>query len=236
MQFKNFKDVEAMLTSRGQRKIGNNTYLRRRDAATIGLQYHETDVVTFTPSGLILTSGGWRTVTTKERINWALESIGYRVSQDKGTWFIIPLSCPDSRYAVAFHDGIRVSYCGTVRASARTQSKETKRRARIMELINAYLRDFAWDKCGDIGRDCLYCQFNWPDATKNTAHLESHLKDKYYMISLVGDAMRYSGYSDTAITMFCHPEHRASFDRDIANVKRAMRRYFKGMLLDRTGE
>lgn len=224
--FKNFKDVEAMLTSRGQKKIGNNTYLRRRDAVTISLQYHATDVVTFTPSGLILTSGGWRTVTTKERINWALESVGYRVSQDKGTWFIVPLSCPDSKYTVAFHDGIRVSYRGTVRANSQKQNKETKRRALIMKLINVYLRDFAWDKCGDIGGDCWYCLTDWPDAAKNTAHLESHLKDKYYMTSLVGDAMRYSGYSDMAV----------SFDRDTANVKRAMRRYFKGMLLNRTGE
>ncbi len=119
MKFNNFKDVAAMLTSRGQKKIGNNTYLRRRSDDSIGLQYHETDVVTFTPSGLVLTSGGWRTLTTKERINWALESVGYHVFQDKGAWFIGPLSNPRSKHAVRFHDGIRVSYRGTIRAKGR---------------------------------------------------------------------------------------------------------------------
>ena len=117
MKFKSFKDVEAMLTNRGQRKIGNNTYLRRRDAATIGLQYHATDVVTFTPSGLTLTSGGWRTVTTKERINWALYAIpGMTLWQSKGQWYLNNPNAPkwDPKTTPVFHDGMRVSYHGTV--------------------------------------------------------------------------------------------------------------------------
>lgn len=107
-----------MLTSRGQKKIGNNTYLRRRDAATIGLQYHETDVVTFTPSGLVLTSGGWWTKTTKERINWALEALGLYCVQDGGNWYV-STNWQDKTTWTAFHDGIRVSYRGTVYANRR---------------------------------------------------------------------------------------------------------------------
>ena len=230
IDFKNFADVEALLTNRGQRKIGNNTYLRRRDAASIGLQYHATDVVTFTPSGLVLTSGGWQTVTTKERINWVLESIGLYCLQNKGNWYI-STNRQDKTTWTAFHDGICISYKGKVRANATTQSKETTRRARIIKLINAYLKGFSWDKCGNVRGDCFCCQFQM----KDNDHLESHLKEKYYMVSLVINALKYRGHTDTAITMFCSPEHRESFDRDGANVKRAMRQYFKGMLLDKIG-
>lgn len=237
IQFSNFKDVEALLTSRGQKKIGNNTYLRRRSDYSIGLQYHATDVVTFTPSGMVVTSGGWYTTTTKERINWALESVGLYVYQEKGTWYLQDRQLDRT----VFHDGIHMSYQGEISANGQKQSKETEHRVRIMKLINAYLRDFSWDKCGDQGGDCWYCSMcdvktgeAWGDSVKDTDHLESHLKDKYYMTSLVVNAMKYSGYQDTGIAWFCSPEYR---DRhDLLTVKRAMRKYFKGMLLDRTGE
>jgi hypothetical protein len=115
IDFKSFTDIEGMLTSRGQRKIGNNTYLQRRADLTIGLMYHATDVVTFTPDGITLNSGGWRTVTTKERINWVLSGLGLRLFTDKRTWYIIEAWMGwDTKKATVFHDGIQVSYDGKI--------------------------------------------------------------------------------------------------------------------------
>lgn len=52
--------------------------------------YHQTEVVRFNASRIILNSGGWRTVTTKTRMNQAANQfgLGFRVSQKKGIWTV----------------------------------------------------------------------------------------------------------------------------------------------------
>lgn len=57
-------------TNRQERKIGNNTYAEIEHDKSISVRLHGTDVVRFYPNGLVkLNSGGWRTHTTKQRIN-----------------------------------------------------------------------------------------------------------------------------------------------------------------------
>lgn len=66
------------------------------------VQYHATDIVIARPDGTItLNSGGWRTPTTKERINRYLPT-GYTLIQDKHTWYIKQPNGAD----VLFQDGI----------------------------------------------------------------------------------------------------------------------------------
>jgi hypothetical protein len=70
----------------GRKKLENNTYLERIDAETIGVRLHETFVVRINRDGTYsLHTGGWMTVTTKDRIN-AYGPVG--VSQHKGDWFL----------------------------------------------------------------------------------------------------------------------------------------------------
>lgn len=67
----NYTALDERLTGRCKlrRKIANNTYAERRGEA-IAVRLHDTDVVTFHPNGDIqLNTGGWFTVTTKERMN-----------------------------------------------------------------------------------------------------------------------------------------------------------------------
>ena len=57
-------------TNRQERKIGNNTYAEIEHDKSISVRLHGTDVVRFYANGLVkLNSGGWRTHTTKQRIN-----------------------------------------------------------------------------------------------------------------------------------------------------------------------
>jgi hypothetical protein len=52
-----------------RRKVANNTYAERR-WPDIAIRLHDTDVVTLHPDGSItLNTGGWYTVTTKDRLN-----------------------------------------------------------------------------------------------------------------------------------------------------------------------
>src|SRR5665213_3455922 len=82
----NYQTANAKLTGRckDSRKVANHTYLKRR-GEDIALQLHQTDVVTMHPDGSItLDSGGWRTLTTKARIN---DHYNY-ISQRKGIWYL----------------------------------------------------------------------------------------------------------------------------------------------------
>lgn len=53
-----------------RRKIANNTYLERLVDNSIAVRLHATDVVVIFPDDVVvLNSGGWRTKTTKDRLN-----------------------------------------------------------------------------------------------------------------------------------------------------------------------
>lgn len=87
----NFQQANDLLTGRCQqsRKLGNNTYLKRR-GNNIAVMLHATDVITFKPDNTaVLDSGGWRTVTTKARMNKYLFDDTRQTNylyQDKGIW------------------------------------------------------------------------------------------------------------------------------------------------------
>ena len=73
------------------RKVtGVATSIRMEQGKTI-VRYHSTDVVTVYPNGNVkLDTGGWRTATTKVRMNQASAQfgLGFRVYADKGEWYV----------------------------------------------------------------------------------------------------------------------------------------------------
>jgi hypothetical protein len=82
-----YQRAKEKLAGRESRKIANNTYLKAREAGAIALRLHETDILTYTPDGkCILNSGGWRTVTTKARMNDYAP--GAPIIQKAGVWYI----------------------------------------------------------------------------------------------------------------------------------------------------
>jgi len=83
-----YKSFDTQLGKRDSRKIGNNTYLKRRADTEIAIMLHATDVVTYKQSGeVVLNSGGWHTVTTKDRISEYIPN-SYQVGQEKGIWYV----------------------------------------------------------------------------------------------------------------------------------------------------
>lgn len=57
-------------SSANRRKIGNNTYATIQPDGSVTIRLHATDVVTIYPDDAVkVNSGGWRTSTTKNRIN-----------------------------------------------------------------------------------------------------------------------------------------------------------------------
>ncbi len=52
--------------------------------------YHSTKVVDFSNESIRLNSGGWRTVSTKDRMNQTSVqfNLGFRIFQDKFVWYV----------------------------------------------------------------------------------------------------------------------------------------------------
>ena len=96
------EDVYHPIIMANGKPIKNNTRLFRHDNGVIDifftLRLHNTDIITIRPQGWELNAGGWRTVTTKHRLN-NYGPVG--VSQVKGEWIT---GTHDGD--VPFHDGI----------------------------------------------------------------------------------------------------------------------------------
>ena len=72
-------------------RVGTTATSITRHDGILRVTYHGTDVVTVGPNGSVgLSTGGWRTVTTKARMNQASNQfdLGYTVYQEKGDWFV----------------------------------------------------------------------------------------------------------------------------------------------------
>ena len=99
---KTFDEANAFLGSKNERKIGNNTVLVRTSEG-IKVRLHDHTVVLFTEDKKVfVSSAGWKTTTTKDRINQFIS--GY-VFQKKGIWFY---KASDGTI-VPFTDGMIVS-------------------------------------------------------------------------------------------------------------------------------
>lgn len=82
-------------------KLCNNTWVEDLGESVVGIRLHNTTILMLYPDGRFrVNSGGYRTVTTKQRINALLPS-GYRVFSKKFEWF---MSTP-SGDVFSFDDG-----------------------------------------------------------------------------------------------------------------------------------
>ena len=102
----------------------NNTSIRRgtdnEGRATLTVRLHSTDVVTLTTLArslaVKLDSGGWRTVTTKARINQGASEyrLPFRVQQDRGQWYVTYRPGDAGAFTVEFEDGLTFPVVGAI--------------------------------------------------------------------------------------------------------------------------
>lgn len=183
--------------------VANNTRLFERENGSIAIQLHSTDVVTYhSDDSCTLDSGGWQTVTTKERMNCYAPG---RVYSDKGVWYVNYCS---KQYLYA--DGMTLHNDGTVTGAKEfnkeleklVQKKRTKIRNYAKLFVDAlYKGKIAAPSAGD----CFFCQMVVADgkdkgkplgeACKDHSHIESHLAEKYFVPSLLYRALEAFGAS-----------------------------------------
>jgi hypothetical protein len=170
--------------STGQRA----TLVHRIDPERIAVQYHDTDVVTYhADGGVTLNSGGWRSQTTKERIN---EYAPVYLRQERGIWYLSG--------DTVFQDGITIAADGTVTGAAPADAKQQS--ARLRKQITRYTRAyvaalFAGEVDAPSNGDCWYCLMKTADGntlgeqSHNTDHLTGHFEESYFVPSLLARAI-----------------------------------------------
>lgn len=192
---KTYQQLNEALTGRNtqRRKLANNTYAERRSGRVIAIRLHQTDIVTFFPDGKIVAStGGWKTHTTKDRLNDYLPS---RIWQKSGRWFL-----GSNGSTVEFADGLTFNPDGTI-TGAKPQSEsdaEKQLQKRIAVYCKALSEKLPLPMPG--AGDCFYCQMRevktglpLGECTHNTGHLESHMEENYFVPSLVWSALEHAG-------------------------------------------
>jgi len=231
-------DLAALfLHTRGKpvprKKLANNTYVERRNDSTIAVRLHNTDVVTFhehSPyrpgaSGIravTLSTGGWLTVTTKDRINTVL-AWPMRVYSERGTWAVTLEGWQNTDNAVRFTDGITFEALhGDMRPVERTllpgedQARQDRHNTSTKRLINRYvtrLTDERLQAALSFGQNpdaCVMCRphtriphdkapdreriITVGDAMEDTEHLLEHLQEGVYPFQLLFAAVAERGY------------------------------------------
>lgn len=182
--------VTLTLNGRDSKKVGNNTYLKRR-GEDIALMYHTTDILTWKANGdIVYITGGWKTHTTKERFNsWG----PLHVFQVRGVWYY-----GHWKERNVYADGM-IYRNGTV---ILPEGAETGRHLlavgkQINEYVKGYVAKFRDGTLNipDAG-DCFYCHMVDVKTGKpmpGTDHLTSHFEEKYYVPSLLVNAVEECG-------------------------------------------
>ncbi len=100
----NYLQALKMLNGSDARTIGYNTYLEKDswESGTIHVRLHATNIVTFyaCTDSVRVNTGGWQTITTRERMNRYLPE-GFRVFNSKRVMW---MGLPDGT-RVEFQDG-----------------------------------------------------------------------------------------------------------------------------------
>ncbi len=174
------------------------------------IRLHNTDIVTFKPNGkIILNSEGYKTVTTKDRMNDVLNQKGFSIYQLKGIWYVSHRQ--EALYkvnSVPYYDGIVIPDCfkddKLVKKANKVEKQELKLRKDILNFSKLITKD---NIPVPSSGDCWYCCLRTDDnqylgqATGNTDHLLQHIKEGYMHGSLIYNACKFVGYREPQFIM-----------------------------------
>jgi len=207
--------------------IGNNTVKYYDHDGNMYIRLHNTDIITSDGITMRLYTGGWRTVTTKDRLNKYVPG-NIHIWSEKGEWMISNTGWSDPAFiAYPFYEGIKIDlHHGTVIVSKELEEelKAIAERKRLNKLIKKYcktLKDMDTLPMPN-GGDCWFCSMFERGGLDSTDHLISHLEEEYIHGSLLVNALRWAGYRPEV-----HMDPLFGL-RDV--VVRTVRRYFKAKL------
>jgi len=180
--------------------INNNTVWYKLKDGTTKIRLHLTDIVTRQNSGdIILNSGGWKTITTKDRLNSFLQPLGFYISQQNSVWYI-KKDGKDTNYI--FNDGMIITNNGDIKNTTIKNEKKTEDlKKKVNEYVKNYVNLLVNRKLPQpTNGDCWYCLMKTEDGrtlgdVSSSDHMLNHLKEKYYVPSILANAVEEFGMS-----------------------------------------
>jgi hypothetical protein len=239
--------------------IDNNTRVIRH-IGHVAIKLHNTEIVTYYKSGWIeLNSGGWLTVTTKDRMNTYSP---IRVWANKRVWYV---TFNNKTYLYEDHMSFNLEsgnvYGGPDKSELAKECnpQQIKNKEKELKRINNYVKNFI-DKFlkGEIAPmssgDCWYCLSHVQgsgippiqtlnsngvvtDGFDETHHIRSHIKSKYYVPSLLFNAIKETPhlsqmdkYTITQIYNGGKIENNSWLDLTGRNLRSTLSRYIRKQL------
>jgi hypothetical protein len=215
--------------------IDSNTVEYTRANGDRVIRLHHTDIVTVKANGdIVLNSGGWQTVTTKDRMN-CKAIYPWRIYQMNKIWYV---HTGDNKHV--FADGITLHADGTVTGAGPDPKTLDILDKKILAYVKGYMAALDSSKVpAPSNGDCWYCLMrtvpgNEPlgEATKSVDHIESHFAEKYYVPSLVTRAIEVFPVSQAAkwyLGALWNGGQDSAWGKDIAarQIRTSLRRYLR---------
>lgn len=189
----------------------HNTFEYSVKEGEVRYRLHNTDIAVIEDGKTItLFTGGWKTVTTKDRINKILRDFLWHdvhmlVNQRNSKWFVSG--------GVEFFEGIKITRDGQVSEPPKSALREAAQVEAWMKRVNTWAKKIRKD--GPMlpnGGDCWCCMFitnrvggpvpTIEELKKDPGHLIQHLKENYLHGTLLVLAMKVGGYNDSQIGYF----------------------------------
>ncbi len=194
--------------NKDDRPIANNTRVIRRSEHSIAIRLHETDILTFHSNGAIqFFTGGWKTVTTKDRINRFAPS-GISIYSEKFLWYL-KIGDWQSGKRYLFEDAMWIDANGNVidselkpipEHSPEAEKAKRKQLAKIDKFIRNGLKRLAAGEISQSEGDCWICsmkQVGTGDSMEGNNQyscIQSHIDEDYFHFSLIMNAVRSEFY------------------------------------------
>ena len=175
--------------NKNYRRIANNTYVEK-EKNLISIRLHETKIITYYSDGKIkLNSGGWKTVTTKQRLN---NFTNFAIYQEKSTWyFCITNNEKENRYY--FKDNMEIDKVGNVTGALLVNPEKEKENKKLVKQVNIYIKKYIQAFLNNEIKkpgpgDCFFCQIK----TIEPSHVIEHMKENYFVPSLLKNAIEHN--------------------------------------------
>ena len=197
-----YESASKLLGNRADKKLARNTYLRMEEGKAV-VKFWDTDIITITPDNVYtLTSGGYNTFTTKDRLNTFSP---VHIWREKGLWYACegPGGNP---IKTLFEDGMQVDANGHVLSEVGCPDLPKYMR-KVDRLVAKYIKGYiasimeAGELPEDTSGDCWFCLMKSVDHPENKElmgydHYLSHFADKYYVPSILLKGMNEVPYGD----------------------------------------
>jgi len=169
------------------------------------IRFHQTNIVNKKPNGnIVLNTDGWRTLTTKERINWFLPH-GIHLYQENFKWFLY-IETDNGNKIQPFYDGIEITPTGEI-VNPKVTIKQFKEQLKLSDQLNKLIKQYAKQITENnleqiMQTSCPKCQtvlYYNPNKEEIRQHLLEHLRTNTFSTEILEQALISAGYQSYQI-------------------------------------